>query len=207
MTTSTHGGRRAGAGRPTGSGRIDSTEPLTQLRIPVADKSAVIDLVCHRQALRREREAKSVQELAVRYPEQVMLPDPAAVPLSIPLFASGVRAGFPSPADDYVENTLDLNTYLIQDQAGTFFARVEGDSMIGAGLFDGDVIVVDRGRTPVQGDIVVAVIDSEFTVKRLHRQGSTITLLPENPKYPPIQPTYEQDFMIWGVVTGSVRKF
>ena len=207
MSTPTRGGRRAGAGRPAGSGRIDSSEQLTQIRIPVADKSAVIDFVSHRQARRREADAKSVEELARRNPDQFMLPDANAPRLSIPLFASGVRAGFPSPADDYVENVLDLNTYLIQDAAGTFFARVEGDSMIGAGLFDGDVIVVDRGRTPAHGNIVVAAIDGEFTVKRLSRSGGRVTLLPENPKYPSIQPTYDQDFVIWGVVTGAVHKF
>lgn len=207
MSTSTRGGRRTGAGRPAGSGRIDTSEPLTQIRVPVTDKSAVIDFVSHRQARRREVEVRSVEELARLHPDQFMLPDTNAPRVSIPLFATGVRAGFPSPADDYVETKLDLNSYLIQDVPGTFFARVEGDSMIGAGLFDGDVIVVDKGRTPVNGDIVVAAIDGEFTVKRLHRNGGRVTLLPENPNYPPIQPTYEQDFMICGVVTGSVRKF
>ncbi|WP_028536353.1 LexA family protein [Paludibacterium yongneupense] len=192
-----HGGSRPGAGRPAGSGRIQTGEALTQLRIPVADKSAVIDLVQRRQA----------QRLAAPPAPPHWLPAAAPHALHLPLFASGVRAGFPSPADDYVEDRIDLNSYLIEDGPATFMVRVEGDSMIGAGIFDGDLLVVDKGRTPVQFDIVVAALDGEFTVKRLDRRGGRIVLQAENPAFPPIIPSYEQEFMIWGVVTACVRKF
>lgn len=192
-----HGGPRPGAGRPAGSGRIQTDEALTQLRIPVVDKAAVIDLVQRRQA----------QRLAAQPALPHWLPASDAEPLHLPLFASGVRAGFPSPADDYVEDRIDLNRYLVEDGPATFMVRVEGESMIGAGIFDGDLLVVDKGRTPAHGDIVVAALDGEFTVKRLDRRGGRVVLLPENPAFSPIIPSYEQEFMIWGVVTACVRKF
>ncbi len=206
MTTSKRGGARPGAGRPTGSGRIDTSEPLTQLRIPAIDKAAVIDFVSHRQA-RRKVESLSPAQLASCYPGQVLLPPAGANPVAIPLYSAGVRAGFPSPADDSVEDVLDLNSYLITDAPATFLVRAKGESMIGAHIFDGDIMVVDKSRTPVNGDIVVAALDGEFTVKRLRRHGGKITLQAENPAYPDITPTYEQELVIWGVVTGCVRKF
>ncbi|MDN0084659.1 translesion error-prone DNA polymerase V autoproteolytic subunit [Crenobacter sp. SG2305] len=137
----------------------------------------------------------------------ILLPNPDAPRLALPLFASPVRCGFPSPADDYLDARLDLNQYLVEDVPATFMIRVQGDSMIGAHLVDGDVLVVDKGRQPCVGDIVVAAVDGEFTVKRLARRGSRFYLHPENPAYPPIVPADGQELLIWGVVVGSVRKF
>lgn len=128
-------------------------------------------------------------------------------PFSRPLFTSVVRAGFPSPADDHLERDLDLHELLISHPAATYYVRLSGDSMKDAGLYDGDILVVDRSLEPAHGNIVVAVVDGEFTVKRLYRRGGQIQLTPENPLYSPIVISQESDLVVWGVVTGSVRQF
>ncbi len=134
-------------------------------------------------------------------------PGPAADPRPPAFFTSRVEAGFPSPADDYLEGTLDLNEHLIRRPAATFFLRVSGDSMTGAGIYPGDILIVDRSLTPADGRIVIAVVDGELTVKRLSRQHGRIRLLPENPRYPPIDITAEQDLRVWGVVVHAVHSF
>ena len=126
---------------------------------------------------------------------------------ALPFFLSRVPAGFPSPADDYLEGELDLNELLIQHPAATFFVRLAGDSMVNAGLFDGDILVVDRAVTASHGHIVVAVIDGEMTVQRLYSQGGQVELRPENPAYKPIVFDGGRELTIWGVVIGSVRQF
>ncbi|WP_293765858.1 translesion error-prone DNA polymerase V autoproteolytic subunit [uncultured Aquitalea sp.] len=126
---------------------------------------------------------------------------------SLPLLAHSVRAGFPSPADDYLEEPLNLNDYLSDNPLTTFLMRVKGDSMSGAGILEGDILVVNRSLAPQHGDIVVAVIDNDFTVKRLWRKQGRAALLAENPAYPVIQQQGEQEWRIWGVVSGSVRKY
>lgn len=125
----------------------------------------------------------------------------------VPLYLSRVSAGFPSPADDYVESALDLNEYLISNPAATFMVRVSGDSMTGAGIQDGDVLVVDRSQDARPGKIVVAVLDGELTVKRLRKRNGKYVLVPENPAYSPIEVEMEQELFVWGVVTGVVRRF
>ncbi len=126
--------------------------------------------------------------------------------IPLPLFSSRVAAGFPSAADDHLEKHLDLNEHLIKHPTATFFLRVRGDSMIGAGIHDNDVLVVDRSLEPVNGKIVIAIVDGDFTVKRLiRRQGKTL-LVPENDVYEPIEFTDNQDLEIWGVVTGVTRQ-
>lgn len=127
--------------------------------------------------------------------------------LAIPVYSSHVPAGFPSPADDYLETKLDLNDLLIQDPPSTFMVRVSGDSMIGAGISSGDVLVVDRSLTPAHGQIVLVIVDGEFTVKRLHRRGTRVALIPENPAYQPIELHDGQELQVWGVVTGCVKQF
>jgi DNA polymerase V len=124
-----------------------------------------------------------------------------------PLFSSGVSAGFPSPAEDYIEQRLDLNELLIQNPAATFFVRVSGDSMEGAGINDGDILVVDRSLAPASGRIVVAIIHGEFTVKRLYRDVHSCRLLAENPAYPAIEVSEESGCEIWGIVTSSIHQF
>lgn len=124
-----------------------------------------------------------------------------------PLFTSTVSAGFPSPADDYIERHLDLNELLVKHPAATFFVRVEGQSMINAGIKSGDILIVDRSLNPGSGHVVIAVLNGEFLVKKLHRRGNQTWLLPENPKYAPVQITAEANFEIWGVVTSVIHNF
>lgn len=123
----------------------------------------------------------------------------------LPLYGHKVSAGFPSPADDYVEDRLDLNQLLVQNKSATFFLRVKGDSMIGAGIHDGDIIVVDRSVEATDGSVVVAVTDGELTIKRLVLCTGAAELHAENPKYPPIRFKEGQELTIWGVVTSSVH--
>ncbi len=122
------------------------------------------------------------------------------------LFAGAVNAGFPSPASDYVEDKLDLNEHLIRHPASTFFVRVAGDSMIGAGIFDGDILIVDRSIKPINLNIVIAVLDDEFTVKRLLISKNGAILYPENPKYKPVEIKSDSGLIIWGVVTYVIHK-
>ena len=126
--------------------------------------------------------------------------------MALPLYEALVSAGFPSPADDYIDLKLDLNDYLVKRPCATYYARVSGDSMTGAGILDGDIIVVDRSQMPSDGKIVVVAIDGEFTVKRIRYKGSEVMLHPENDKYPVIKLSRQEDFGFWGVVTGVVRK-
>ena len=135
----------------------------------------------------------------------IFKPD-VSTPCPLPLFATPVKAGFPSPADDYMEQKLDLNEHLIQHPAATFFVRVEGDSMRGAGINKGDILVVDRALEPTNGKIVVAVINGEFTVKRIRIMEGKICLEAENANYPPIRIEEGWDFEVWGVVTFSIHK-
>ncbi len=127
--------------------------------------------------------------------------------LRLPLVGYPLWAGFPSPADDYVEGELDLNELLIRHKAATFFCRVKGNSMEAAGIFNGDLLIVDRAVTPASGQIVVASIDGEFVVKRLVRAGTELRLEAASPEYAPILLQDGQELTIWGVVTGSVRQF
>ncbi|KAA3632084.1 MAG: LexA family transcriptional regulator [Calditrichaeota bacterium] len=118
-----------------------------------------------------------------------------------PIFTEQVAAGFPSPADDYLEGNLDLNKYLVKHPVATYFVRVTGDSMVGAGIHEGDILIVDRSLEPVSRRIVIAVVDGELTVKRLIRRNGKVMLMPENDKYKPIEIKDEVDLEIWGVVT------
>lgn len=124
-----------------------------------------------------------------------------------PLYVSTVAAGFPSPADDYMEGALDLNEYLIAHPAATFMVRVEGASMTGAGILSGDVLIVDRSVESRSGHIVIAIINGELTVKRLVKEGNNWLLKAEHPDYPPTRIGLSSECSIWGVVTGSVRRF
>ena len=122
-----------------------------------------------------------------------------------PLYGSRVQAGFPSPADDYIEAQLDLNAYLIKHPAATFFVKADGDSMIGASIQSGDLLIVDRSITPCHGKIVIAAINGELTVKTLSQQQGKVQLLPANPEFPPIDITEDSDLVIWGVVTHVIN--
>lgn len=125
--------------------------------------------------------------------------------LDFPLFLESVSAGFPSPADDYLEGRLDLNQHLINRPAATFFVRVTGDSMQGAGIYSGDLLIVDRSLEAKDNNIIIAVIDGELTVKRLSKINNKIFLLPENTNYEPIEITDQMSFEVWGVVTNVIH--
>lgn len=124
---------------------------------------------------------------------------------AIPLYASSVKAGFPSPAEDYAEQHLDLNSHLIQHPAATFFLRVSGDSMVKVGIFNGDLLIVDRSLEPRHGKIVIAAINGDLTVKRLHKTPEGVFLMAENDDYPPIALLESDHVQLWGVVTHTIH--
>jgi DNA polymerase V len=126
--------------------------------------------------------------------------------LSLPLFESGVSAGFPSPADDYLESSLRLEQFLVPHPASTFFVRVKGESMTGAGIFSGDILIVDRSLNAKPGDIIVALWNGAFTVKRLIKKEMQFYLASENPRYPLFPLSEESEFQIWGVVTFVIHR-
>ena len=135
-----------------------------------------------------------------------MRPVPNPELIHLPLFSHAVRAGFPSPADDYVAEALDLNEHLIAHKEATFFLRARGHSMTGAGIQDGDLLVVDRSLTAAHRSVVIAVIDGEFTVKRLCKRNGRIRLLAENPDFQPIELNDGQELQVWGVVTSVIHR-
>lgn len=118
----------------------------------------------------------------------------------IPMAAEQVAAGFPSPAEGYIEKHLDLNEHLIEHASATFFVKASGESMIGAGIFPGDILIVDRALNPVCDSVVIAIVDGEFTVKRLHIKKNKVELRPENRAFKTITITEDTDFQVWGVV-------
>ena len=125
----------------------------------------------------------------------------------IPLYLTKVAAGFPSPADDFLDRKIDLNEELVRHPAATFFVRVEGDSMRDAGILSGDMLIVDRSLEVKDNAVVVAVLDGEFTVKRVRRSDGKLFLVPANTDYSPTEVSEEQDFIVWGVVTNVVHSF
>lgn len=127
-------------------------------------------------------------------------------PLLLPLYEDKISAGFPSPADDHIEKMLDLNEYLITHPSATFLLRVSGDSMINAGIFDNDILVVDKSLEVKSGKIVIAVVDNELTVKRFYQDDNVIKLLAENDDYNDIIIDEGSDLHIWGVVTNVIHK-
>ncbi|MGI9212879.1 MAG: LexA family protein [Methylococcaceae bacterium] len=187
------GGVRPGTGRKHGGGLYG--EPTQPLRVPES-------LIPTIQALmnRLNQPSETIDR------SQLMAIAERSTPLSLPLFASRVAAGFPSPADDHIDATLDLNEHLIKRPAATFFVRAQGDSMIGAGIHDGDLMVVDRSLDARTGSIVIAVVHGELTVKRLSLNADdTVWLIAENPNYAPIQITESMDLVIWGVVAHVIH--
>jgi DNA polymerase V len=138
--------------------------------------------------------------------DKVCMDTTSKISSSIPLFELGVKAGFPSPAEEEMSKPLNLNDHLIPHPASTFFVRVDGDSMNGAGIFSGDLLIVDKSLKAVSGKIIVALLNGEFTVKRLILQQNHILLQAENPKYKTIKINQSEDFSVWGVVTYVIHK-
>jgi DNA polymerase V len=123
----------------------------------------------------------------------------------IPLFSSKIAAGLPTSVDDNIEDHLDLNEHLIKNPASTFFVRATGNSMINVGIHENDILVIDRSITPTHGKIVVAAIDGQLTVKKLHIKNNELLLIPENPTYLPIKISEDNEICIWGVVTNVIH--
>ncbi|HPQ44255.1 MAG TPA: translesion error-prone DNA polymerase V autoproteolytic subunit [Syntrophales bacterium] len=124
---------------------------------------------------------------------------------SRPLFMVPVSAGFPSPAEDYIEAKLDLNQYLVKNPIATFFVKVSGNSMIDAGIHDGDILIVDRSLKPVNNRVIIAVLNGELTVRRIRITKNSIFLISENKDYKPIQVEEDMGFEVWGVVTNVIH--
>lgn len=125
--------------------------------------------------------------------------------LDLPIVEAGISAGFPSPADDFLDASIDLNKILVTNKDATFYGRVKGDSMIDAGLSDGDLLIIDKSLEPKDGKIAVCFIDGEFTVKRIKITNKCIYLVAENKNYKPIKVTDDNDFLIWGIVTTVIK--
>ncbi|KQT36321.1 LexA family transcriptional regulator [Methylophilus sp. Leaf414] len=199
-----NGGKRPGSGRKHGTGTY--MEATSVIRVPDSQKPVIasfLEAYAKKQRLRQmEGNLDSVGEFA-QLAETLDS-------LSLPLYQSKVPAGLPSPADSDEESRMDPNGYLIQDPANTFFVTIQGESMIEAGLLPGDKAIVNKRKQASIGDIVLAMIDGEFTIKTLAKQkNGDPKLLPANSsgKYEPILIQGKMQFAIWGVVTGSFRKF
>lgn len=191
------GGKRSGAGRKPWSPFKENTKAI---RIPESQEPVIRDFLeafKRKQELEQSRNVSSVEE-----------PSLSPTIVELPLYSTKVAAGLPSPADDHIDKRLDLNDYLVRDAGDTFFVRITGESMIEAGIFDGDLAIVDKARIASVGDIVLAMVDGEFTIKSLAKSKQGLPrLLPANSKFSPIEIKEGMQFEIWGVVTGSVRKF
>lgn len=136
----------------------------------------------------------------------IFIPLPEAPRQYLPLDQVRVSAGFPSPAADYEDKRLDINEYLVRNPVSTFFFSVEGDSMQGAEIFGGDILVVDKSIHPRHGHIVIAFVDGQRLVKRLYQRGSRVALLAENPAYPPLEIQEGMELTVWGVVIGKFKR-
>ena len=203
---SNRGGKRENAGRPRGQGKYG--ESTVTMRIPQSQTATIKSFL---EAWQRKR-ANTAGENAITEIEvdEFFTPAISEQPTLLPLFSTKVAAGFPSPADDHVEMRLDISEFMIDHAASTFFVTIKGDSMIDVGLLPGDKVVVDRSKTPGIGDIVLAVVDREFTIKILdHGANKMPRLLPANSTgaYKPIYIRPDTQFEIFGVVIGSFRRF
>jgi DNA polymerase V len=192
-----HGGSRSGSGRKSLYG--EASKPV---RVPESQVGTVLSYL---------EAYKKSHALRALLPGEGIRFDPLPVawdtpPRHIPLMSYQVQAGFPSPADDYIQGAIDLNEHLILHREATFVLRVSGWSMRDSGIHDGDELIVDRSLTPVDGNVVIAVLDNELTCKRLRKTGTTVRLLADNPDYPEIVIGDDQELTIWGVVTRVLHR-
>lgn len=190
-----HGGKRQGAGRKAKFG-----EPTAIMRVPESAKPIVIDFLTE-LAQKRQVEPTWPSHLT---PVKLAENPPA---FKVPLFGHTIRAGFPSPADDYVVESLDLNDFLMPRKEASFLLKVKGESMIDAGIHDGDILVVDKSMTATDGRVVIVALDGQFTVKTLEKKRGKIRLIPANPEFAPIEIKDEQELQVWGVVTSVIHQF
>lgn len=199
-----HGGKRTGSGRKVGTGLYK--EDTSVIRVPTSQKPVITSFL---EAYAKKQRLSQIKENLDSVDEFAQLPEVLAS-ISLPLYQSKVPAGLPSPADSDVDSRMDPNEYLINKADKTFFVTIQGESMIEVGLMPGDKAIVEKDKVPAVGDIVLAMIDGEFTVKILAKQkDGHPKLLPANSsgKYSPILIQGQMQFAIWGVVTGSFRKF
>ena len=193
MTQSSNkrGGRRIGAGRPKGSGKFQ--EPTKSVRIPIPLLSTVEDMLGFFSLQKRGYTVLSAEEVCH---------EP-----SLPLFSGRVQAGFPTAADDHIDEKMNLHDHVVQHREATFFVKVKGDSMIQAHIQEGDILVVDRALIPKDGSIVIAVLNGELTVKRLSmKKDGRVSLVAENASYSPIHIREGEEIRIFGVVTFVLHK-
>lgn len=191
----THGGHRPNSGRKKGSNAYGETTKA--IRVPES-------LIPSIQALLNQR--KQQFEQLTQQHNTVFLPKPQPTNIPLPLYIGKVAAGFPSPADDYIEKNLDLNELLVQKPAATFFVKAQGESMLGAGIHPNDILVVDRSIEPTEGKVVIAALNGELTVKRLSKTAEGIWYLKaENPQFPDILLNDGLELIIWGVVTNVIH--
>lgn len=201
---SNRGGKRENAGRPQGQGKYG--EPTTTMRIPQSQTATVKSFLDAFQ--RKKASAGSVSQTVDM--SKLLIPHISEESTQLPLFTTKVAAGSPSPAEDHVEQYLDISEYLIDDASTTFLITIKGESMIDVGLMPGDKVVVDRAKTPILGDIVLAVVDQEFTIKILGQAANRMPkLMPANSSgaYKPIYIHPSSQFEIFGVAIGSIRRF
>jgi DNA polymerase V len=199
-----HGGKRSGSGRKVGTGLYK--EDTSVIRVPNSQKPVITSFL---EAYARKQRLSELKDNLDSVGEFVELSQ-TLESLSLPLYQSKVPAGLPSPADSDVDSRMDPNEYLINKADKTFFVTIQGESMIEIGLMPGDKAIVEKDKIPAVGDIVLAMIDGEFTVKILAKQkDGNPKLLPANSsgKYSPILIQGQMQFAIWGVVTGSFRRF
>lgn len=185
MSENSHGGFRVGAGRK-------KTEDTKVIRVP---ESRIVDIKKYLKSSKKENEIVDIRHF-----------DPTTK-IEIPLATERVQAGFPSPAQDYIDKKLDLNEFLVNNALATFIVRANSLSMLKAGIDINDALIVDRSIEAQHRDIVIACVDNEFTVKRLIIDSKGCWLKAENDGYSDIHPTEGQDFEIWGVVTNVIKKF
>ncbi|HEX5055607.1 MAG TPA: S24 family peptidase [Gammaproteobacteria bacterium] len=188
------GGPRRNSGRKAGSTKYG--EATVVRRLPASWAEALDRALGKRQLLQRSPEIEAIEAANLDSSR-----------LALPLAGGRVAAGFPSAAEDFVEGKLDLNELLVKRPAATFYVKVAGESMRDAGIFPGDLLVVDRGESPRHGHVVVAVVNGELTVKRLYRKGGTVRLEAANPAFPDIEIAGETELTVWGVVRANVHPF
>lgn len=208
---SSHGGKREGSGRPKGTGKYG--EPTKAIRVPVGSVTQIKHFIAYEYNATDNKTENTLTKNTKQLDESnvVILANAKDNNFEnkqeFPLFSSKVAAGLPSYADDDLDDSIDLNDYLVQKPNSTFMLKVQGMSMRDAGILPDDILIVDRSERATHNKIVIAALDGELTVKRLYRRGDLVKLLPENPDYPEIIIREESQLVIWGVVVGSFRRF
>lgn len=187
------GGARPGAGRKAGTGKYGTSTVV--MRVPETEKAAVQNFLLAR--------AQKTQDRVL--PIDVMLLEPAPIGPTVTFFPKGIQAGFPSPADEQIKAGLDFNELLVKNPPATFGMKVKDNSMTGAGIFDGDIIVVDRSIEARDGSVVVAEYEGSYTVKRLYKRMGEVQLLSENQEFPAIEFKKGQEMVVFGVVTNVIH--